>query len=252
MLHEIEERKGKIFFFVDDNFVANKSRAKNFLRRLIPLGIHWVGQAEIDVANDPEMVDLLKRSGCLGFVVGFESITPGSLAWMKKTNNLVQSETFDDQIKILHDAGFQLWAAFTLGHDYDTQTSLEDTIAFAIRKKFSFAAFNILTPYPNTPLYANLEQQRRLLYDGVWWLHKDYRFNSAAFIPKHMNPDILTELCFRMRKQFNSSLSLFRRMLHLGTNMSSLRRAGIFLRYNLLARKEMLKKQGLILGAGAQ
>ena len=72
------------------------------------------------------------------------------------------------------------WAAFTLGHDYDTVESIRETSDFAMHHKFAFAAYNILMPYPGTPLYNRLEAESRLLYGGKWWLHPEYRFNDAA------------------------------------------------------------------------
>ena len=67
---------------------------------------------------------------------------------------------------------------------------------FAVSNKFCFAAFNILMPYPSTPLYKKLKDENRLLYNGKWWLHPAYRFNHAAFVPKNMTSAELTEAAF--------------------------------------------------------
>lgn len=248
VLREIEEQDRKLLFFVDDNFIGSLKQVKAFLRELIPMKINWVGQMSIDAANDPELVDLMQKSGCLGFVVGFEAIYADSLQWMNKYPNLKNFKQYEPQIKVLHDHGFQLWAAFTLGHDYDTVQTIEDTISFAIKNKFTFAAYNILMPYPNTPLYRQLEEEDRLLYDKTWWLHPDYRFNHAAFKPKHMTADKLTELGYRARTEFNSFGSICRRVFNLKTNMRSLFRLSLYLRYNVLFRREVHNKQGLRLG----
>ena len=63
-------------------------------------------------------------------------------------------------------------------------------------------------PYPSTPLYARLESEGRLLWGGKWWLHPEYRFNHAAFVPKNMTPDELTDAVFQCRKRWNSAASL--------------------------------------------
>lgn len=248
ILREINLQDRKLLFFVDDSFASNIDMAKAFLRKLIPEKIHWVGQMSIDVGADPELVDLMQKSGCLGFVVGFEAIYYESLQWMNKTPNLKNFKQYEPQIKMLHDHGFQLWAAFTLGHDYDTVQSIEDTIAFALKNKFTFAAYNILMPYPNTPLYRQLEEEDRLLYDRKWWLHPDYRFNYAAFKPRHMTADQLTGWGFKARTQFNSFGSICKRVFNLKTNMRNAFRLWLYLRYNILFRKEVYNKQGLRLG----
>jgi len=69
-------------------------------------------------------------------------------------------------------------------------------LQFAWDDKFALAAFNILVPYPGTPLYQRLRAEGRLLYDGKWWLHPEYRFNYATFRPKNMSPEELTEACW--------------------------------------------------------
>jgi hypothetical protein len=52
-----------------------------------------------------------------------------------------------------------------------------------LENRFTFAAFNILVPYPNTPLYRRLQSECRLLYGEEWWLHPNDRFNDAPFAP---------------------------------------------------------------------
>ncbi|PIE34180.1 methylase [candidate division KSB3 bacterium] len=249
VIHEIEAQERKILFFVDDNILANPEAAKALFRELIPLKICWVSQASIDMTQDRELMDLMMKSGCLGHVIGFESLNPQNLRGMQKTPNLnAQFDCYKPQLEILRDYGLQIWAAFTLGHEYDTVESVEDTVDFAIRQKFAFAAFNILMPYPNTPLHQKLESEGRLLYDGTWWLHPEYRFNHAAFLPKLMSPDELTEAAFHARTTFNSPLSIFKRAFDFKTNMRSLFRLGTYLSYAPLFRKEVHKKQGMKLG----
>ncbi len=201
------------------------------------------------MTNDLELMDLMMQSGCLGNVVGFESINEASLKEMRKGPSLGHWEAgFKDQVKILRDFGHQTWAAFTIGFDNDTRESILETEAFARRNKFSFAAFNILMPYPGTPLYEKYKAENRLLYDGTWWLHPEYRFNHAAFKPKNMTADELTEVAFEVRSRFNSLGSIFSRAFDLKTNMRSLYRFGVYMAYNPLFRKETFKKQGMLLG----
>ena len=250
VVQEIESQERKLIFFVDDNLLSNHEAAKELFRALIPLNIRWVSQASIDMTDDLELMDLMAKSGCLGHVVGFESIDPHNLRSMKKAPNLAASfDRYESRIKIIKDYGLQLWAAFTLGHDYDTPETIERTLEFAIKHKFCFAAFNILMPYPGTPLYQRLAAEGRLLYDGKWWLHPEYRFNHAGFIPARMTPEELTEACFRARAEFNSLGSIVKRAFDFRTNMSTLYRLfNIYLTYTPLFRKETFKKQGMKFG----
>ena len=249
VIREIRSQKRKLLFFVDDNIVCNREKAKELFRALIPLKIRWVSQGSMDMLQDPELMELMVKSGCLGLVIGFESISPDCIADMHKyTNKKAASEMYREEIAQLRKWGLQTWAAFTVGHDGDTIESIRATCDFAIKNKFTFAAFNILMPYPNTPLYEKLEREGRLLYDGKWWLHPDYRFNYASIVPKNMTPDELTEIAFDCRRRFNSIGSIIRRAIEPHTNLRTPYRFVTYLLYNPLFRKEVFKKQGLHFG----
>lgn len=249
VIREIENQDRQHLFFVDDNLLADHAAAKALFRALIPLKIQWVSQASLDMTNDLELMDLMARSGCLGNVIGFESINADNLRAMRKAPNLVSEfDNYKTQIEILKDYGMQTWAAFTLGHDHDTTASIERTLAFAMENRFAFAAFNVLMPYPNTPFYERLARENRLLYAGKWWLHPEYRFNYAAFQPKQMTADELTEAGFLCRSKFNSPGAILYRALDTRTNLRSLYRLAIYLLYSRLFRQETFKKHGMRLG----
>ncbi len=249
VIQEIKSQKRKLLFFVDDNIVSDFTQAKELFRALIPLKVKWVSQGSLDMLKDKELMQLMVKSGCLGLVIGFESIKAENLKSMNKAAN--QKHSFDQyrhEIKELKKWGLQTWAAFTVGHDADTVDSIRETCEFAIKNKFCFAAYNILMPYPNTSLYAKLQEEGRLLYDGKWWLHEDYRFNHAAILPKNMTPNELTEVSFWCRKKFNSPGSIFLRAFELHTNMRTPYRFITYLIYNPLFRKEVFKKQSMKFG----
>lgn len=255
---EIESQERRFVFFVDDNLLSNHEAAKVLLRALVPLKIRWVSQASIDMTNDPELMELLEASGCLGNVIGFESLDRRNLKAMKKAPNLMQGrmhrgmrrgwDEYASQVEVLRRHHLQTWAAFTLGHDHDTPESIRETLDFAMHYKFCFAAFNILMPYPGTPLYARLEREGRLLWDGQWWLHPEYRFNHAAFRPARMSPAELTEACWHCRSRWNRAAAILRRMWDFDTHLHSLTRLGVFLRYNPLYAREAYRKQGMLFG----
>lgn len=245
---EIESQDRKFLFFIDDNIASNPIALKELCHALIPLKVHWISQASLDVTKDRGVMRLMEKSGCWGNVMGFESITPASLRDAKKSPNIPGFSHYEKEVEILRDHGMQTWAAFTLGYDHDTVESISATVDFALRSKFTFAAYNILMPYPGTPLYRMLAEQNRLLYDGKWWLHPEYRFNQAAYVPALMSPDELTDACHAARTRFNSPASLVQRFSDWKTNLRSLSRALSFWRYTLLFRKELYKKHGMRFG----
>ncbi|MBN8536473.1 MAG: B12-binding domain-containing radical SAM protein [Deltaproteobacteria bacterium] len=255
VLLELEKRKHKLVFFVDDNFCANRKLAKEMCQAMIPLKLKWVSQASIDMTLDKDLMSSMAKSGCMGHVIGFESISEFELIKMKKSHpNLSKynNPTYQDQIEILRDYGLQTWASFTFGYDSDTLDTIKRTVDFAIANKFCFGAFNILKPYPNTALYNSLNEQHRLLWDGKWWNHPNYQFNHSTFIPKQMSPDELTVALDEARKLWSSPLVMIKRYLDPKTHMSSLFRSIIYWTYNPIYGRENRRKQGIKFGLKEQ
>ncbi|MEN8180241.1 MAG: radical SAM protein, partial [Pseudomonadota bacterium] len=110
VVREIAAQKRKLVFFVDDNLCANRQAAKELFRALIPLKVRWVSQTSLDMLRDAELMDLMLQSGCLGHVIGFESITPDNLTEMRKGHNLHAFDGYRSQVRILRDYGLQTWA----------------------------------------------------------------------------------------------------------------------------------------------
>src|SRR5882762_2167830 len=195
VLREIEAQKRKFIFFIDDNIASDQKALAEFCHALTPMKVHWVSQASLDVTRNRPLMRLMERSGNWGNVTGFETITPGSLRDARKSPNIPKFSKYKEEVAVLREHGMMTWAAFTLGYDHDTKESIEATVDFALESRFTLAAYNILMPYPNTPLYHKLEKEGRHLYGGKWWLDPTYRFNRAAFVPKTMSPDELTDAC---------------------------------------------------------
>lgn len=199
----------KLFFFVDDNITSNLAQAKEFFRALIPLGIRWVGQSSINAAHDEEFLELLKRSGCQGVLIGFESLNPANLAAMNKTFNTARGG-FAQALKNLRKHRIRVYGTFVFGYDGDTPTSFEETVDFAEEHAFYIAAFNHLTPFPGTPLYRRLAEEDRLHYEA-WWLDDRYTYNQIPFRPQGMSEEELRRGCLGARRRFYSWKSIAKR-----------------------------------------
>ncbi len=246
---EIEAFDEPYLFLVDDNVFADREAARELLQGLVPLGIQWAGQISIDVAEDRELVDLLRRSGCVVATVGFESLERENLRQMNKAWNM-RPGGYGDAIRVLQDAGIMIYGTFVFGYDRDTRAIIDAAVELAIDHRFYLANFNPLTPMPGTPLFDRLVREGRLRYER-WWIDPDYRYGEAAFHPRSMTADELTEGCFRARRDFNRYSSIAKRLLDRRTNLGSARRLGLFLRSNLISRREIFRKQGRPLGSGS-
>ncbi len=244
---ELADQKRRTVFFVDDNIIADIAAAKELFRALVPLGIRWTGQASLNFVHDPELVELMVESGCTGLVIGFESLSAENLKLMKKDCN-TSFRGYDRAVERIRASGLMVWAAFLLGYDFETEESIRETVDWALSKKFAFAAFNILTPYPGTPFYRRMEAEGRLLYGGRWWLHDDYRFGHAAFRPRQLSAELLSELCLQARLLHNTPGQILRRATDRKTNSKDLWSLLTYFAYNPLFRDEMKKKHGMMLG----
>ena len=237
VVREIEEGGLRLVLFTDDNLTANRPAAAALCRALKPLGIRWASQVSVDVAQDPELLTLMAESGCIGQLVGFDAIDPDALRWMRKTPNLMEHDRYAHAVETLREHGFQVWASFMLGNDHDTEAGIRETVRFAIESRFTLAFFHILVPYPGTPLYARLRREGRLLYDGRWWLHPDFRYNRATFLPLHMTPEDLGRMTVWANREFYSARSMLLRLMDTKTNLGSLVKFLIYARFNLLVRR---------------
>ena len=199
----------KAFFFVDDNFASDIPQAKEFLRALAPLGIRWVTQMSINAAHDEEFLDLLRRSGCQGVLIGFESLDPETLRAMRKGFNTMRGG-YEAALANLRRYGIRVYATFVFGYDNDTPETFAEALAFALEHRFYITAFNHLTPFPGTPLYERLREEKRLLYEH-WWLDNRYRYNRIPFVPRGMSPQALQQHCIAARRTFYSARNILTR-----------------------------------------
>lgn len=246
LLSEIDDLRSKYIFFIDDNLFINDSVTKQFLNSIKPLKIKWIAQVSIDIAKDPELLDLMAECGCITTLIGFESLNVENLVQMKKKWNLKYGD-YQTAIRQINERGMMIYASFMLGFDSDTKDAFKRTVDFALENKFCIANFNPITPMPGTNLYARLKKEDRLVYDR-WWLDPQFRYGDATIYPKNMTPDELTEGCYWARTEFNKYSSVFKRSLDKNANAGSLSNLAIFLISNLISRKEIHKKQGRPLG----
>jgi radical SAM superfamily enzyme YgiQ (UPF0313 family) len=249
VVEEIKRVRSKFVFLVDDNIFVDIPKAVELFEALIPLKILWSCQVSIDIARDRELVQLMKRSGCINALIGFESLNPDSLKQMRKAWNLKYGD-YQSSIQVFQDAGIMIYGTFVFGYDQDTVESFDKAVEFAIRNKFYLANFNPLTPTPGADLYTQLESENRLIYDR-WWLDPEFRYGHATFHPKGMTADELTAGCLRARLRFNTYRSLMQRAFAPRTNLRSPYRLGIYLLSNLISKREILRKQDRQLGSAA-
>jgi radical SAM superfamily enzyme YgiQ (UPF0313 family) len=245
---EIKQSKNKFVFFIDDNLSASRDHLMSLCKAITPLKIKWTSQVSLAVAKDDELLKVMKKSGCQILLIGFESLDKKNLDQMNKSWNYKLGER-DELVRKMHKAGIGIYATFVFGFDADGEEAFEDTVKFAMKHKFFFAAFNHLLPFPGTPLYNRLSESGRLLYDK-WWLKEGYRYGDVPFSPLKMSHEELKNRCATARRQFFKPLNILKRgMASIWRNPSFMINV-IFFSQNKALSKEVDRKLNLPVGVG--
>jgi radical SAM superfamily enzyme YgiQ (UPF0313 family) len=221
VVRDIEESRGNIFIFLDDNIIGDPVYAKQLFRAIEPLKIRWVGQASLSFVKDEEMMRLASQCGCKGLFFGVESVSRTQLQRMRKS--IKEVDKIGEAIRRVKDFGIYFHASMIFGFDSDTKDTFAETLDFLERNRISSASINVLTPYPGTEVYRRFREQGRLLTED--WRYYDH--STVVFRPKNMTPFELQAGRLWVLKRFTRMSSLFRRLpehldhplLHLAMNL---------------------------------
>ncbi len=197
-------------FFVDDNIAGNPRRARELFGRLAQRKrrLAWIGQASVTIGHksNEDLLELAARSGCLALFLGIESLSPENLALANKRCNDV--EEYEDAIRRIHKHGIAVFGAFIFGLKYDTQDIFEQTLRFARHNRLEGAQFNILTPYPGTRLFNQMDRDGGILTKD--W--SQYHADQVVFKPTCMSADQLKKGRDWTEREFFSLGSIWERI----------------------------------------
>ncbi len=197
-LRQYSGRKAAIFFY-DDNFAADPKRTRDLCEAIIreKLKITWTTQVRADVTRDPELVGLMKKSGCHTVYIGFESVNPNALEDMKKKQTVAEIAT---AVKVFRRHRINIHGMFVLGFDQDDWKSVRKTVRFAKRARLMSTQFLILTPLPGSAFYDKISAENRIRFHD-WAL---YDAHHAVFQPARFSlPDLQKAQSFAHRKFYS-------------------------------------------------
>lgn len=200
VVEEIKNMPNKTFIFHDPHLTANPKYARELFKEIIKNKIKktWVANGTTNVLGriDNEFLSLARKSGCIEWFVGFESINQEALNGIKKNHNKV--ENYKKMIKRVHDYGMTVQGGIIFGFDEDTLDTFDTTLEKIKELEIDVLEVNILTPYPGTPLFFKMEKEKRLLT-------KDWsRYNQVdvVFQPKNMTVEELKQGASKVAKEF--------------------------------------------------
>ena len=206
--------KRKVVVFWDDNISADMAYAKELFRAIAPYKKWWTSQASIRAGEDDEFLALAYQSGCRHLFIGFESVSQMSLDSANKSFN--QVERYREIIRRIHAHGISIQAGIVFGFDCDTPAVFDETLRFLRDNGISQATFNMLTPYPGTPLFNRLKAEGRILTED--WSKYNSR-TDVVFRPKHMTPEQLLAGFRYVNREFYRPRNIFGRLLKSRVNL---------------------------------
>jgi radical SAM superfamily enzyme YgiQ (UPF0313 family) len=237
VIAEIEAIDSPHLFFVDDALGLSRNAAKKLFTEMIPLRRLWLGQGTVSLAEDLELLKLMRRSGCMGLLIGFESVQKGIQHEVKKIRNL--RIDFYEAMRRFHDEGFGILGAFVFGFDYENKDVFEQTLEFTMRSRMDCVELRILTPFPGTRLYERLLREGRLFVRD-WWL-RGYPPDTLLFQPKGMTADELINGFARLNRQAYSFGAMTKRFFGMSPWKRTFLGCRVYAGINLSTRKRYLK-----------
>jgi len=183
--------RGQVFF-VDDNFIGDKGYLKD---HLLPALIQWQKdrreipfntEASVNLADDPELMEMMVKAGFDAVFIGIETPNEESLAECNKKQNT--NRNLLESVKLIQRAGLQVTGGFIVGFDSDTPSIFQRQIEFIQKSGIVTAMVGLLNAPPGTRLYKRMREEGRL----IDFTSGDNADGTTNILPR-MGLDILRE-----------------------------------------------------------
>lgn len=182
-LDKVQDLVGRPFIeLADDNSFVNKRFWRELLPHIAKRRLRWFTETDISVGDDEEFLEELAEAGCVQVLIGLESPRKERLGgielrsdWKKKRADLAL-----ENIRRIQSKGIRVNGCFIFGIDGQTEDDFEAVIDFSTEAGLWDVQITLLTPFPGTPLYADLKAQGRLTHDGQWSRFTLFDLNFAT------------------------------------------------------------------------
>ncbi|MBZ5677769.1 MAG: B12-binding domain-containing radical SAM protein [Acidobacteriia bacterium] len=158
--------------FADDNTFVNRPHSKRLMRALSKEQVRWFTETDLSVADDAELLSLMRDSGCAQVLIGFEGTTFSALDGLEQRSNWKarQVDRYLEAIGRIQSYGITVNGCFILGLDGTGPDSFDEIARFVAESGLYDVQITVQTAFPGTPLYARLESEGRILRDRAWEL----------------------------------------------------------------------------------
>lgn len=206
VIEEIKSIKSMNIEFVDPNLGKDLDYLKQLCVGLKRLNKKWFAPMTMTVANNEEILRMLKNAGCTGVLIGFESVNPGSISDISKGFNNI--EKYKEIISKFHKYKIEITGSFVVGLDGDTKETEKNTFKFIKSSGLDFVRFTINTPYPGTEYYNEMKAAERLETED----YKYYDCCHCVIKPKNLNKKQVEKTFKRLWHKSYSIINIWKRL----------------------------------------
>ena len=184
-LAEISRLPGRHLYFLDDHLLGNARFARALFHGMRGMNRVFQGAATVDSILRDNLIEDAAAAGLRSLFVGFETLSNNALQDAGKRQNLGRS--YREVARRLDSLGIMINGSFVFGLDGDSREVFRRTVDWAVEAGITTATFHILTPYPGTALFSEMEAQQRIETRN-WDL---YDTRHVIYRPSCMTPEEL-------------------------------------------------------------
>ncbi|OHB38951.1 MAG: hypothetical protein A3C38_08295 [Planctomycetes bacterium RIFCSPHIGHO2_02_FULL_50_42] len=210
VLDEMQAIQGQFrgLVLTDENFYGHSKksneRVRDLFKEMVERGIYqnWFGFTSLNIYKDDETLDYMVRSGCVGVLIGIESLNKDALESMNKHVNLrITIDKYYEAIKNIRKHGIAVWGTVIFGNDADTVETFDEVADFVLDSNLDIMTCGILCPFINTPLYKRLDAAGRLFRTNFPddWVY--YTSHHLVHILNNLSIQELTEGLERLQQR---------------------------------------------------
>lgn len=156
--------------FADDNSFVLRRQGRALMDALAAERVPWFTEADLSIAQDPDLLERMHAAGCRQVLVGFESPRAASLDGLELRGDWKRKrrERYADAVREIQSHGITVNGCFILGLDGDTPEVFQEVLDFTRASGQYDVQVTLLTAFPGTPLYEQMKAEGRLLHDRAW------------------------------------------------------------------------------------
>jgi radical SAM superfamily enzyme YgiQ (UPF0313 family) len=191
-IEKIASNGAKYVSFSDANFMGNPQYAEDLCRALGKFGrahgfpLTFSAEATLNLADRPQLLELMREANFTGVFLGIESPRVNSLLESKKRQNV--RHPLLESIRKIQSHNLVITGGMIVGFDNDDPIIFQEQFDFLMQAGIPFTTCGLLAALEKTPLYERLKNEGRLLaYDSADRL--GHGSDDINFIPKRITVD---------------------------------------------------------------